>query len=143
VTDPAQNQDDIDEMRAALKSAKGPGNFRNLFYYASHGKKDGIQLIPVSEVASKDEFFNIKNVTRDDLLAAHRVPPQLLGIVLGNTAGFGAADTAAKVFGRNEIVPLQAQFLAFNEWAGEEIVRFVPNIIEVVTNGAMSSKPVY
>lgn len=34
VTDPAQNQDDIDDLRAALKSAKGPGNFRNLFYYA-------------------------------------------------------------------------------------------------------------
>lgn len=40
-------------MRAALKSAKGLGNFRNLFYYAPHGKKDGIQLIPVSEVAAK------------------------------------------------------------------------------------------
>ncbi|MCG1038186.1 MULTISPECIES: phage portal protein [Burkholderiaceae] len=137
VTDPAQNQDDIDDMRAALKSAKGPGNFRNLFYYAPHGKKDGIQLIPVSEVAAKDEFFNIKNVTRDDLLAAHRVPPQLLGIVPGNTGGFGAADTAAKVFGRNEIVPLQAQFLAFNEWAGDEIVRFVPYAIDMpAANGA-------
>jgi PBSX family phage portal protein len=124
VTDPAQNQDDIDDLRTALKSAKGPGNFRNLFYYAPSGKKDGIQLIPVSEVAAKDEFFNIKNITRDDLLAAHRVPPQLLGIVPSNTGGFGAADTAARVFARNEIEPLQAQFLAFNEWIGDEIVQF-------------------
>ncbi len=45
-----------------------------------------------------DEFFNIKNVTRDDLLAAHRVSQQLLSIVPGNTGGFGAADTAASVF---------------------------------------------
>lgn len=73
---------------------------------------------------AKDEFFNIKNIKRDDLLAAHRVPPQLLGIVPSNTGGFGAADTAARVFGRKEIEPLQAQFLAFNEWAGDEIVRF-------------------
>ena len=84
----------------------------------------------MSEVTAKDEFFNIKNVTRDDLLAAHRVPPQLLGIVPSNTGGFGAADTVAKVFGRHEIEPLQAQFLAFNEWAGEEIVRFVPYTID-------------
>lgn len=130
LTDPAQNQDDVDTLRDALKSAKGPGNFRNLFYYAPNGKKDGLQLIPVSEVAAKDEFFNIKNITRDDLLAAHRVPPQLLGIVPSNTGGFGAADTAAKVFGRNEIAPLQTQFLAFNEWVGDEIVRFSPYSME-------------
>ncbi|WP_122793634.1 phage portal protein, partial [Burkholderia pseudomallei] len=70
MTDAAQKQDDVDKMRDALKNAKGPGNFRNVFMYAPGGKKDGIQLIPVSEVAAKDEFFNIKNVTRDDLLAA-------------------------------------------------------------------------
>jgi PBSX family phage portal protein len=123
MTDPAQRQEDVDALRDALKNAKGPGNFRNLFMYAPSGKKDGLQLIPVSEVAAKDEFFNVKNVTRDDLLAAHRVPPQLLGIVPSNTGGFGAADTAARVFARNEIEPLQSQFLAFNVWANE-VIRF-------------------
>ncbi|MEC5408888.1 phage portal protein [Paraburkholderia sp. MPAMCS5] len=130
LTDDKAGQGDIDALREALKSAKGPGNFRNLFYYAPGGNKDGMQLIPVSEVAAKDEFFNIKNITRDDLLAAHRVPPQLLGIVPSNTGGFGAADTAARVFGRNEIEPLQAQFMSFNEWAGEEVVRFNPYVVD-------------
>ncbi len=124
MTDAQTNQNDIDNLRGALKNSKGPGNFRNLFVYAPNGKKDGLQLIPVSEVAAKDEFFNIKNVTRDDLLAAHRVPPQLLGIVPSNTGGFGAADTATRVFARNEIEPLQVQFLALNDWAGDEIIRF-------------------
>jgi capsid portal protein len=86
--------------------------------YAPNGKKDGIQLIPVSEVAAKDEFFNIKNVTRDDLLAAHRVPPQLLGIVSSNSGGFGTPDTAARVFGRNELHPLQTRFAELNDWLG-------------------------
>jgi hypothetical protein len=36
--------------------------------YAPNGKKDGIQILPVSDVAAKDDFFNIKGVTRDDLL---------------------------------------------------------------------------
>ncbi|CAJ5808914.1 portal protein [Burkholderia pseudomallei] len=54
MTDAAQKQDDVDNMRDALKNAKGPGNFRNVFMYAPGGKKDGIQLIPVSEVAAKD-----------------------------------------------------------------------------------------
>ncbi|MYM70519.1 phage portal protein [Pseudoduganella sp. FT55W] len=130
MTDAAQNEDDVKAMRQALKDSKGPGNFRNLFMYAPNGKKDGIQLIPVSEVTAKDEFFNIKNITRDDMLAAHRVPPQLLGVVPSNTGGFGAADTAAKVFGRNEVEPLQARFLELNEWIGEEVVRFKPYTIE-------------
>lgn len=130
MTDPAQKEADVDALRQALKDSKGPGNFRNLFMYAPNGKKDGIQLIPVSEVTAKDEFFNIKNVTRDDMLAAHRVPPQLLGVVPSNTGGFGAADTAAKVFGRNEVEPLQARFLELNEWLGEEVVTFRPYSLE-------------
>lgn len=131
MTDAAQNQQDVDDMREALRKSKGPGNFRNLFVYAPNGRKDGIQLIPVSEVAAKDEFFNIKNVTRDDLLAAHRVPPQLLGIVPANNGGFGAADTAANVFARNEIEPLQARFMELNAWLGEEVVRFTPYALPV------------
>lgn len=135
MTDAAQNQQDVDDMRSALKKSKGPGNFRNLFVYAPNGKKDGIQLIPVSEVAAKDEFFNIKNVTRDDLLAAHRVPPQLLGIVPANNGGFGAADTAAAVFARNEIEPLQARFVELNEWLGDDIIRFRPYAVPGGTVG--------
>ena len=99
--------------------------------YAPNGKKDGIQLIPVPEVTAKDECFNIKNVTRDDLLVAHRVPPRLIGIVPSNTGGFGAADTAAEVFGRNEIEPLQRRFAQLNAWIGEEVVRFNPYSINL------------
>ena len=45
----------------------------------------------MSDVAAKDEFFNIKSVTRDDQLAAHRVAPQLMGILPNNAGGFGAS----------------------------------------------------
>lgn len=136
MTDAAQSQSDVDKLREALKSSKGPGNFRNLFMYAPNGKKDGIQLIPVSEVTAKDEFFNIKNVTRDDLLAAHRIPPQLMGIVPSNTGGFGAADKAAEVFGLNEIAPLQRRFEQLNEWVGEPVVQFAPYSVGASGRGA-------
>lgn len=124
MTDAANNNEDVATLRKALRDSKGPGNFRNVFMYAPGGKKDGIQILPVSEVAAKDEFFNIKGVTRDDVLAAHRVPPQLLGLVPNNTGGFGAIEPAAKVFARNELLPLQTQFLALNDWLGEEVVQF-------------------
>ena len=124
MTDAAANQTDVDNLRKAMRESKGPGNFRNLFMYAPNGKKDGIQILPVSDVAAKDEFFNIKGVTRDDVLAAHRVPPQLLGILPSNAGGFGAIEPAARVFARNELVPLQSQFLALNDMAGVEVVKF-------------------
>jgi PBSX family phage portal protein len=126
LTDAVHNADDVDALRDAMKRSKGPGNFRNLFMYAPNGKKDGVQVIPLSEVTAKDEFFNIKNITRDDVLAAHRVPPQLLGIVPSNSGGFGAIAPAAKVFAANELRPLQARLAAVNEWIGEEVVTFDP-----------------
>jgi capsid portal protein len=92
--------------------------------YAPNGKKDGLQVIPISEVAAKDEFFSIKNVTRDDVLAAHRVPPQLMGIIPNNTGGFGDASTAAEVFYQNEIRPLQRRFEEINDKVGERVVEF-------------------
>lgn len=124
MTDAAQQQSDVDDLRQAMKDSKGPGNFRNMFIYAPNGKKDGIQIIPISEVAAKDEFLGIKNTTRDDVLAAHRVPPQLLGMVPANAGGFGDVGKATEVFERNEIVPLQTRFLAINDWIGEEVVTF-------------------
>lgn len=124
MNDPIQNEGDVNALREALKSAKGPGNFRNLFLYSPGGKKDGVQVIPVSEVAAKDEFSNIKNITRDDMLAGLRIPPQLMGVVPQNAGGFGSVKDAALVYAANELEPIQARMLAVNEWVGEEVIRF-------------------
>jgi len=126
LSDATQSTEDVDLLRQAMRSSKGIGNFRNIFIHAPNGKKDGVQVIPISEVAAKDDFFNIKTVTRDDILAAHRVPPQLLGIIPSNTGGFGAVLPAAQVFARNEIEPLQTRFAELNHWLGEEVIRFKP-----------------
>lgn len=126
MTDAAQNEDFVTDLRDAMKSSKGPGNFRNLFMYAPNGKKDGIQLIPISEVAAKDDFGAIKNISRDDLLAALRIYPQLMGIVPQNSGGFGSMREAAQVWGLNELEPLQSRMLQINEWLGEEVIRFKP-----------------
>ncbi|AMP04707.1 phage portal family protein [Collimonas pratensis] len=52
------------------------------------------------------------------------MPPQLMGIMPNNTGGFGAIEPAARVFARNELVPLQSQFMALNDWLGIEVVKF-------------------
>lgn len=47
--------------------------------YSPNGKKDGDQIITLSKVASKDECLNIKNVSRNGMMAAHRLATQMKG----------------------------------------------------------------
>lgn len=121
------DENDVDSLREALKRSKGPGNFRNLFVHSPNGKEGSIKVIPVTEVGAKDEFLGIKNATRDDVLAAHRTPPSILGIVPAQgSSGFGNPLQAVDMFHRLEIVPIQTRLLRFNAWAGRELVRFRP-----------------
>lgn len=142
MTDAAQNQEDVNNLRNAMKSAKGPGNFRNLFMYSPNGKKDGLQIIPLSEVAAKDEFLNIKNVSRDDMMAAHRVPPQMMGIIPQNIGGFGDVSKASKVFVRNELTPLQRRIQELNEWLCGEVIKFDPYKLDIEDNNHSAIIPI-
>lgn len=126
VTDPLQSQGDIDDLETALQDSKGAGNFKNLLMYTPGGTKDGVKVIPIAEVAAKDEFYNIKIASRDDQLAGHRTPPQLIGVVPNNTGGFGDIEKAAKVFYYNEIVYYQNIFKQINERLGIEVIKFNP-----------------
>ncbi|MDD3798322.1 MAG: phage portal protein [Novosphingobium sp.] len=118
------SDEDVDTIRQSLREARGQGNFRNLFLHAPGGKKDGVQIIPISEVAAKDEFLNIKNVTRDDVMAAHRTPPQIMGVIPQNNGGFGDVGRANDIFFVNEIEPLMLHMTEVNEWFGQDVVRF-------------------
>jgi len=136
MTDAAYDQDDVDSLREAIRDAKGPGNFKNLFMYAPNGKADGLKAIPIAVVTAKDEFFNLKTVSRDDVLAAHRVPPQLLGVVPSNTGGFGDVDKAARVFATNELEPLMETFRdEINGFTGANTVDFKPYAVAEPASG--------
>ncbi|MBV6694840.1 MULTISPECIES: phage portal protein [Serratia] len=124
VTDAAQNNTDVEALRDAMSDSKGMGNFKNLFFYAPNGKPDGIKIVPLSEVATKDDFFNIKKVSAADLLDAHRIPYQLMGGKPENVGSVGDVEKAARVFVRNELTPLQQRITEVNDWIGEEVIRF-------------------
>lgn len=58
------------------------------------------------------------------MMAAHRVPPQMMGIMPSNVGGFGDVEKASLVFVRNELMPLQKRLQELNQWVGEEVIRF-------------------
>lgn len=116
--------EDAERIKTSIQGTKGVGNFRSMFIHLPDGKRDSIQILHPGEAAAKDEFVGIKNVTRDDVLAAHRVPPQLLGVIPQTAGGFGDVEKAEAVFYRTEVAPLQRRFLPINDWLGEEVVQF-------------------
>lgn len=85
MTDAAQNHEEVNNIREAMKSAKGPSNLSSWFMFSPNGKKNGIQIISQSEVAAKDEFLDIRRVIRDDMMAAQRMPPKMMGIIPNST----------------------------------------------------------
>ncbi|CRL49381.1 hypothetical protein PSHI_24740 [Pseudomonas sp. URMO17WK12:I11] len=58
------------------------------------------------------------------MLAALRIPPQLMGIVPQNADGFGSIKEAAQICAMNDLEPIQARLQQVNEWLGDEVVRF-------------------
>lgn len=79
-------------------------------------KDKAIQIIPVGDIATKDEFERIKNITRNDVIAASRMNPALAGCMPENAVGFGDVEKIDRVYMNNEIRPVRQLFLQVNGW---------------------------
>lgn len=124
LSEPLADNQTADAIKQKLGQARGVGNFKNLFVHIPKGKKDGIQIMPIADVTAKDEFSNVKNISRDDLLAAHRTPPQLIGVIPQNNGGFGKVSETRDAFYETEIVPIARRMLRMNAWFGMQVLAF-------------------
>lgn len=86
-TDPNLSVKDEEMLKNKIASSKGVGNFQSMFVNIPNGHEKGIQLIPVGDIATKDEFERIKNITAQDILTAHRFPTGKAGIIPQGIAG--------------------------------------------------------
>lgn len=130
LSEPLADPETAKKIEEKLASAKGVGNFRNLFVNIPKGKKDGIQIIPVGNVTAHDEFTAVKEISRDDMLAAHRTPPQLVGIIPKNNGGFGSVGASRDIYFENECLPIMRRMLRMNDWAGVTILGFGDYVCE-------------
>jgi PBSX family phage portal protein len=108
--------DDEDTLKEQIKDSKGVGNFRSLFLNIPNGKKDSVQIIPIGDIATKDEFERVKNISRNDVISMHRIQPALAGIMPEEKGGFGDIEKIMRVDYETEIVPRQLPFLELNEY---------------------------
>ncbi|WP_460410889.1 MULTISPECIES: phage portal protein [unclassified Pseudomonas] len=118
--DPDLTEEDEDELRAQISASKGVGNFRSMFVNIPNGKENAIQIIPVGDFQAKDELEKVKNITRNDVIAAWRMNPALAGIIPENTGGFGDIEKIDRVYTSNEIRPICQLFNQLNDTLRED-----------------------
>ncbi|WP_296188060.1 phage portal protein [Pseudomonas sp. UBA1879] len=113
--DPNMSQEDEDSLQSQIANAKGVGNFRSMFVNIPGGSEKAIQIIPVGDFQAKDELEKVKNITRNDVIAAWRMNPALAGIIPENSAGFGDIEKIDRVYTSNEIRPICQLFEQVND----------------------------
>jgi PBSX family phage portal protein len=111
------------EIKIKLNSAKGLGNFKNMFVNGKGKDKEKPELIPVGQLDAKDEFSKMKNVTTGDILSAHRIPLDLMSIVREGFSPVGDLNKVDKMFHKNEIKPIGEILLELNDFAGFEVLK--------------------
>lgn len=116
------DDDKAEDIEKAISQSKGPGNHRSLFMNMEStiaGRpgytKDRVQLIPVGDFGNRDEYDKIKEVTQQDILNMHRVPPGLASIMANNAAGFGDLKNVREVYHDCETIPKQEIWKELNE----------------------------
>ncbi|MCG6227769.1 phage portal protein [Vibrio furnissii] len=109
-TDPNLSEEDEEALKNKIASSKGIGNFRSMFVNIPNGKEKGIQLIPVGDIATKDEFERIKNITAQDIFVGHRFPAGMGGIIPQTGASTPDPEKVSKVYDRYEVIPVCKRF---------------------------------
>ncbi|EMK3382391.1 phage portal protein [Vibrio parahaemolyticus] len=105
-TDPNLSKEDEKDLKAAIRSSKGVGNFQSMFVNIPNGAEKGIQLIPVGDIATKDEFERIKNITAQDILVGHRFPPGKGGMLPVPGAASPDPIKVGIEYAKDEIIPV-------------------------------------
>ncbi|RTP98375.1 phage portal protein [Enterobacter sp. WCHEn045836] len=100
-----------EEIKKKIEASKGVGNFSNLYVNIPRGNPEGVKLINIGETSAKDEFSNVKNISAQDVLTAHRFPAGIAGIIPQNAAGLGDPIKTESTYRKNETVPLQRKFI--------------------------------
>lgn len=105
-SDPNMTDEVEEEIISKLEQSKGIGIFSTMFVNLPKGGPDGIKFIPIGGISAKDEFQNIKSISAQDVLTAHRFPAGLSGIIPTNGAVMGDIEKAAKTYRKAEILPI-------------------------------------
>jgi len=110
------DEEDEDAIIDSLQKSKGVGNFRSMYLNLKGDEHDDVKIIPVGDIATKDEFERIKNISRNDILAAWSMHPALAAVIPEGNSNFGDLDKIHMVYMENEILPIQQKITQLNDY---------------------------
>lgn len=103
------------QIEKGLKEIKDSNQFKNILVSIPGGNEKSLQLLPLSDIAAKDEFYTIKNLSDEDVAMIHRVPLILLSIHPKTAGGFGKPSEAAQNYYITEMTPIINRLKSINE----------------------------
>nr|WP_051090601.1 phage portal protein [Algicola sagamiensis] len=118
ISDTNMSPEDETELKQAILESKGAGNFRSLFINnrgAQGNIEKSLKILPIGDIATKDEFERIRKITLNDMLSMHRAQEALSGQSSGDSPGFGDLEKITKSYYNNEVVPLQQEIMGIND----------------------------
>ncbi len=114
MTDPNMTPTSEDELVEALKQSRGVGNFSSMLINIPNGQEKGVQLIPVGNAGTKDEYEGIKKVSSQEVIVSHRYPAGLGGILPPEGASLGNPLQYSEMYYENEVRPMQKLIMGIN-----------------------------
>lgn len=128
------------QIESKVKQSKGIGNFSSLYINIPRSNsKEPVQIIPVGDIGTKDEYQKIKDTTQDELLVMHRMRPELMGIIPKNTGGFADPEKTMRVYHELEVQSMQQIFLELNEMIPSEPVKFKDPVWTAAVDGGRAA----
>jgi PBSX family phage portal protein len=108
---------DAKAIEQEIKRGKGAGNGRSLYLNIPKTiAKEPVQVLPIGELGTKDDFEKIQHATMREMIAMHRMQPGLAGLIPDNVGGFGDPKKIMEVYHDIEVIPMQQPFLELNEY---------------------------
>lgn len=123
-TDPNMTPEVEEELSKALKNSRGAGNFKSMLLNIPNGQEKGVQILPIGDIATKDEFVNIKNISAQDIMVAHRFPAGLSGIIPAQGSALGDPEKYNRTYYENEVRPMQKLLTGVNKLFGKPVIQF-------------------
>jgi PBSX family phage portal protein len=115
-SDAGINDETAKMIEEQVKLSRGPGNFRNLYINIPRtSSREPVKIIPIGDIGTKDDFQAIKDITKAETLAMHRMQPGIAGVIPENTAGFGDLEKVMRVYVELEVPPMQRAFQGIND----------------------------
>lgn len=121
MNEPTMTEKQEEEIKERLKAKEGMA-FKNMFVNAKGKDTRAPELKPIGQVEAKDSFKDVKNQTKDDVLALHRVPIELMSVRRESITSLDL-NKVDWLFHKNELLPLIDSLQELDEFVGAEIIK--------------------